>query len=449
MSELHALLQTCASEEARLESVSRDGGGFVCVFSGRAGRQHTLEFWDKSGERRAFRTGRCLAFAYRPRQDALGDHGVERRVIAKLLAREEALWEALQAFVEPAVVPADPGQPVFLRERELGARILRALPRAMSLTRAVRAVLEQACASAARATEVQLYFETACAQACEFCEEPLVRGRLPRRAVDGLLVLQHELRLDLVSSGALRTLLDAVAERGLPVTITGHDWTRHPHRGELLRTLEERAPARLRLQGPSLAFDSLSFARRIAALPGLEWIATTIQSAEPDEHDAMVGARGAYARLIPALENLTSLGVRVSLTLVLTRRALRTLPLTLELLQRRRWFVGLAAFVPDRALGDVRDELAPLDELRVALDKALPAAREVVRSLVGVPPCAVPEALRDKVVPVLRTSERAPMQFGSRCRACRSSSTCSGVPAGYVRALGERGMEPMTRMTSR
>jgi hypothetical protein len=444
MSELHAFLQTCSSEEARFESVSRDGGGFVCVFSGQAGKRHTLDFWAKSHERRAFETGRHLAFAYRPSQDAAGHHGIEQRVIAKLLAHEEKLWEALQSFVEPSVVPPIPGRPVFLREMELGARILRRLPRATSLTHAVRAVLDEACASAAQATEVQLYFETACAQACEFCEEPVNRERLHRRAVNRLLVLQHELRLDLVSSGALRAFLDAVAERELPLTITGHDWTRHPHRGELLRILEERAPARLRLQGPSLALDSMAFARRIAALPGLEWIATTIQSAEPDEHDAMVGARGAHARLIPALENLTHLGVRVSLTLVLTRRALRTLPVTLELLQRRRWFVGLAAFVPDRALGDVRDELAPLDELRVALDRALPVAREVVRSLVGVPPCAVPEALRDKVAPVLRTSEREPLQFGSRCRACGSFSLCSGVPAGYVRALGTRGMEPLT-----
>jgi hypothetical protein len=444
MSELQDFLRTCLSEEARFESVSRDGLGFVIVFSDRAGKSHTVDVWEKGQERRAFKVGRHLAFAYRPSQDSFADHELDQRVITKLLAAEERLWEASLSFVEPRVTMPIPGRPIFLREMDLSVRILRALPRAASITNAARAVLSEALAGEARASEVQLYFETACAQACEFCEEPVKRERLHRRAANRLLVVQHALHFDLVSSGALRAFLDAIAERELPVTITGHDWTRHPHRGELLRILEESALPRLRLQGPSLDFDSMNFARRIAALPRLEWIATTMQSADPAEHDAMVGARGAHARLIPALENLANLGVRVKLTLVLTRRALRSLPATLEFLRQRGWFVELAAFVPDRALGDVRDKLAPLDDLRMGLETALPAARDVVQSLVGVPLCAVPEVLRNKVAPVLRTSEREPLQFGPACRACAAFSTCSGVPAGYVRGLGARGMEPIS-----
>lgn len=443
MSDLRVLLNDSLPTAAQLESVFRYSHGFAFVFLDDAGARHTIDFWSKGSEQRAFRTGRYLAFAYRPSQLAGNDYALEQQTIVTLLAAEEKIFAAMQSFLDPPEVRPVPSRPIFLRESNLVMHLLRALPRSNSLVDAVHAALKNATASDEPASEVHLYFETACAQACEFCEEPVKRARVYRRAMNRLLILQHDFALDLVSSGALRALLDIWAEQELPVTITGHDWTRHPHRDELLRILEANKRLKLRLQGPSLAFDSKSLARRIAALPNLQWIATTMQSADAAEHDGMVGARGAFSRLIPALENLHELGVRVNLTLVLTRRALRTLPLTLEFLHQRNWFVELAAFVPDKALGNVRDTLAPLDELKAALERALPAAREVVRSLVGTPPCAIPEVLRSKVAPVLRTSEREAMQWARDCRSCGAFSTCSGVPAGYMPALGTRGITPI------
>ncbi|HMY22046.1 MAG TPA: hypothetical protein PKA58_37230, partial [Polyangium sp.] len=146
------------------------------------------------------------------------------------------------------------------------------------------------------------------------------------------------------------------------------------------------------------------------------------------------------ARLVRALENLELLKVRVQLSLVLTRRALRSLPATLRYLKERAWTIELSAFVPDQALGDVSDKLAPLDELRRAIEASIPEARDTIRSLVGVPVCGVPEIMRGKVALVLRTDKRAATQFGTECADCRVRLACSGVPAGYLRALGTRGM---------
>jgi MoaA/NifB/PqqE/SkfB family radical SAM enzyme len=208
----------------------------------------------------------------------------------------------------------------------------------------------------------------------------------------------------------------------------------------LLRVLEMCEKAKIRLQGPSLAFDSSSLARRIAALPGLEWVATTLQSSDPDEHDAMVGAKGAQVRLLKALDNLAMLEVRVVLSVVLTRRAVRSLPKTFEFLKERGWRVELASFVPDRSMQQFQDKLVPLDELRLALENAGAVTQDVVTSLVGVPFCAVPEALRAKIAPALETRERDPLQLGLVCRTCTRQATCSGIVAGYMHAFGERGL---------
>jgi hypothetical protein len=443
MSTLETLLLECLPDGALLETVSRGRDGFVFTFFDVAKERRTIDFWDKNGSRQAYRKGSLLAFAYRPRQESANDYAREERVIAALLANEERLFNAMKSFVEKTEPRPLPGRPIFLRETSFALQVLRVLPRTTELSIAVRNVLDQALAMQPDASELHVYFESSCAQACEFCEEPQKRHRLDRRVVNRLLVLQHDVRLDIVSSGSLRALLATATERGLPITITGHDWTKHPHRDELLDILATLGGARFRLQGPSLAFDSRDLARRIATLPGLDWIATTLQSSDPNEHDVMVGAAGAFARLIPAIENLKGLGIRVQLTLVLTRRALRSLANTLGFLHARNWFVELAAFVPDQGMLDAGDKLAPLDELHAALEQALPAARAVVQSLVGVPPCAVPEALRSKIAPVLHTKERARAEFGAACCACTAFSICSGVPNGYGRFLGERGMEPL------
>lgn len=443
MNEFDAVLQKCLSERVRVESVRRENELFVLRFHDDADVLQSVEFWDKSLERKSFRVGRRLAFAYRPSSASRAHEDVIPWVIGVLDRNEERLVAWMAEYVEPASIRPVSRPPLFLRETWLGLQILRVLPRAGSVARAAQIVLDEAVEQAGQTDDVQIYFETRCAQACEFCEEPRIRDKLPGRTVTRLLVLQHELKLDLVSSGAFEALVAAIAARGARLLLTGHDWTRHRHREQLLRILERHSGVRLRLQGPSLAFDSLEMARRIAALPALEAIWTTLQSSDPAEHDAMVGARGAHARLTRAFENLEHLKVQVQLSLVLTRRALRSLPATLRYLKQRGWTIELSAFVPDQAMGDVSDKLAPLDELRQAIEAVMPEARDTIRSLVGVPVCGVPEIMRSRVAPVLRSDKRASTEFGTECADCRMKSACSGVPAGYLRAFGTRGMVPV------
>ena len=334
---------------------------------------------------------------------------------------------------------------VFFREKQLALRIAAAWPFHKTVAGSVRAVLDEEIRRSGSLDEVQLYFENPCAQACEFCEEPRRRDRFPSRHLTSLLLRSQELGLDLVGSGALAALVDALGdlEPKAPLTITGHDWTRHPRHPEILVALERRPDARLRLQGPSLGFSSPELTRRVAALPGLEWIATTLQSSDAAEHDAMVGAPGAHAELLAALDNLKAARVPLVLTVVLSRRALRTLPETLSFLSARGLSVSLQAFIPDEAMGPAFDVLAPLDELRRALDRAPREALGAIHSVVGVPLCAAPAPLRRKIAPAHRMKGREGARFGAGCGTCAARGRCSGVPSSYLVALGARGMEPL------
>jgi hypothetical protein len=446
--QLETLVASCLPEGAGLQSLRREGPVVVASFADADGRRHAVAWGDAALPRASFRRGERLAFSYRKADGGSAEPAIG--AIAALLACEERLV-ALDASLPASPEHAEsgqrdgraPGRLLFLREVDLSLRIALAVPRAGSVRAAARAIIERELGGPEPASEVHLYFEARCAQACEFCEEPRVRDRPVHRVVRRLLTVQQDARLDLVSTGALDELLDALWSRSSPVplTITGNDWLRHPHLASLLASLERPRRARLRVQGPSLELSSPVLARRVAALPGLEWVATTLQSSDPAEHDAMVGLPGAHARLVVALERLA--GTPVRLTLVLTRRAVRSLPATRRWLRERRWSVAGNAFLPDRALGDVSHMLPWVDELRGALEAAGGDAAEAVEAWVGVPLCAIPAALRHKAAPAVATAERDRPTFAAACSQCAERPRCPGLTPGYLQAFGPRGLQPL------
>lgn len=437
---LDSLIASCLPEGATLAEVRRDGAGWVALFLDMDGERHAVEWWELAPSRPFYRQGQRLAFAYRkgsPRAVS-----ASQGVIAAMLAREDALVALSSTLVEPRPGGRRNGRLSFLRETHLSLRIARALPGAGGIRRAARLVLEEELARGEPVSDLQIYFENHCAQACEFCEEPLLRDRPYHRLSSGLLQLQNRTRLDLASTGAFDEILDVLWSRSdsILLTVTGHDWLLHPHRDALLEALERpREGARLRVQGPSTELADPALARRVAALPGLERIATTLEAGAPATHDAIVGAPGAHAKIVRALELLHD--VPVELALVLTRSAVRALPATLRWLRERRWRVVATMFIPDRAMPGAEERLAPLDELRGALLQA-EGSWEAIQDFVGVPPCAVPPQLHRKIRTAVRAAERDPLVFASGCSRCSLKEDCPGLSSRYLRAFGERGIEP-------
>ncbi len=420
---------------------SEDGIAIARVRDG-AGRELEVEWWQGRPGRPSYRDGRLLRFAYRTGAPGTTDPELVARVVDMLLADE-----ARVASLEPSVAAGreGSGRLLFLREKALALSVSRALPRSGSVAQAVRSVLDRKAAEGPQLGCVALYFETACEQACEFCEEPAKRDRPPARVAARALRVQHALGLDLVSQGVVDALLEWMAARPEPIVflVTGHDWLRHPHLDALLASLERNPGVPLRLQGPSLQFDDPQLARRVAALPGLLCVATTLQSHEASEHDAIVGRPGAHHRLLAALSSLDDAGVPVELAVVLTRRTLETLPATLAWLGERNRSAQLYAFIPDRGMRGRESALAPLDEQREALAAAVGDARGAVAALVGVPACAVPPALRDTLVQGVDADRRERAAFDRACGSCSARARCAGVPQSYLARFGSRGFEPI------
>ena len=407
-----------------------------------AGRELEVEWWEGQPGRPSYRDGRLLRFAYRTDSAGAKDPDLLAHVVGALLADE-----AYVASLTPNDAPGrtGDGRLLFLRERAFAVTLSLVLPRAGSVQRAVRSVLDREAVAEPSLAGVALYFETACGQSCEFCEEPAKRDGPLSRALARALGVQHTLGFDLVSRGVVDAILAWVADRPEPIVfmITGHGWLGHPHLDTLLSSLERNPGVPLRLQGPSLQFDDPRLARRVASLPGVLCVATTLQSHEASEHDAIVGRPGAHRRLLAALSSLDDAGVAIEVSVVLTRRTLDTLPATLAWLAERNRSAQLSAFIPDRGMRRRESALAPPDEQREALAATVGDARGAVAALVGVPTCAVPPELRDKLEQGVNADRREPAAFDRACGNCSARTHCAGVPQSYLARFGSRGFEPI------
>jgi hypothetical protein len=290
--------------------------------------------------------------------------------------------------------------------------------------------------------ELHVYLEARCAQACEFCAQPAQRDRPHVRALALVDARLDRLTGDLVASGAFEALLGACERRAprVAVTVTGHDWARHPGRDALLGALERHPALPKRFLGPSTGLADPALARRVAAIPGLRAVALTLQAADPAAHDAMVGRPGAFAEVTAAAAALTAAGAFVEVNVVLTRGAVEHLARTLRWLDARGWKASLAAFAPEPALPAPDRLHPPLAQLRAALAASEVAAHAAVMSLVGVPLCAVPERLHRRVFAgAVAPAAAAPPP----CARCPARGRCAGVSASYLRAHGDGDLAPL------
>lgn len=328
---------------------------------------------------------------------------------------------------------------LFLTERELTP-----LCDARDLAAEARALLD-ARAGSEPIDRVVVYFETYCAQACEFCELPRLRASGADEAVHRQLVALHRRGGDVVSSGFFDALCDAVAARTPTpaLTVIGHDWTRHLHLERIFARLERETVVRVRLEGPSTALAHPRLAARIAALPTLDGVTLTLESIDAAVHDAIVGAPGACARVMAAIGELQSRGVRVHVNCVVTARAVPGLPALLAWLAARRVTVTLLGFLPDRvAEGWDGALLPPVDAVRASLSRASPQSLLAVVQVSGLPLCAVPEALVPRVSAEWQSPVREHRVFAPPCDRCSSRRRCGAVTEGYLAHHGDAGLRP-------
>jgi len=332
----------------------------------------------------------------------------------------------------------------YVRESDLLARCARALATTGDRAAAAGRVLDAALPRG-RAGVVHLYLESRCAQACEFCEQPVRRAQPAARLGEALLRARYAAQLDLVGAGFFRALLAAMSARTPPVrlVVTGDDWARDPHLDALLTDLATGPAVPVDFYGPSTRLADLALAQRLAALPALGAVTLTLQSPEPARHDAITGAPGSGAQALAAIANLRALGHTPRLNAVLTARGVDALPGLLRWLDDERLAVTLLGFIPDHGIvhgWDAAAVMAPMDAIRAALAADVARSARTVATLTELPRCAVPPMLHGRLGAPPVGLDREPARFPATCAGCADRPGCAGVSSSYERRFGGAGL---------
>ncbi|MBI5609015.1 MAG: radical SAM protein [Deltaproteobacteria bacterium] len=413
------------------QAVERRPQGWLLRAQDAQGGEHAFEL-DESPDERALQRGQRWSVSHRGRVDQ-ADLARTYAAIAQGLLRDEArLQQSLESIVL-ADVPVPPRH-VHWSETELWLRT-RGQPRN------VAPLLQSLQAPAPLVAE--LYLESLCGQACQFCQQPGRRQQVHHR---GGVLLRDQLRRwrrSLVGSGVFAELAQRLATREPPATLvlTGHDWAADPELPAMLAILMDLPTLGVSLLGPGTALADPGLLDAVVALPNLRSVAFTLQSADMPRHDAQVGAPGAAAKVLVALERLQQRGVPVGVNVVLTAAALPELQGLVDLAVERGFRLNLLGFVPDRGPLDLRPQIPRWDALAVVLAGLSPKGLEKIERLSRVPQCAVPAELRERCDADRSRATRTPPPV---CQGCAAATRCAWIADDYRARFGEAGLRPVT-----
>lgn len=403
-------------------------GALVFHARDRLGAWHLFEAHPLTPGRPPALAGRLLGLSYRTDSQAGQDLAVRLRVLEAWLPHEEAIAAALHT-TRLRMRPTDE-RLLLVREQRLLEGALRGGARA-----AVSRLLAQAPSGPLR---LYLYLESPCAQSCQFCQLPATRTHPLKRMVAVARDWLGSAWPDIESLGIADALFEGARERGARMTVTGHDWARHPARDGLIERAE-RLGVPLRLMGPGTALTDVNLVRRMAALSVLEGVDLTLQSVDPAVHDHIVGAPGAWRAVMEAIRVMREHGIEPGLNVVLTRDTVPGLPALVEYAATECLPLNLMAVqweAGPRDFGLVTPSVGVLrDVLEACADTLLHAQCAFDR----LPLCAVPPELRHLASgsgDMLGRADPPP------CSACRLLARCPRVHHAYLRHHGESSLRP-------
>lgn len=288
----------------------------------------------------------------------------------------------------------------------------------------------------------ELYLETPCQQSCSFCQQPGRRKQLHHRTGELLRGQARRLGRSLVSSGVFAELVRSLALCEPPATVclTGHDWAADPELPAMLHLLAAQPKLGVSLLGPGAALSEPAVLERVCALPNLQGVTLTLQSADPAHHDQQVGLAGAGAKVLRSIQCLQDRGVRLGINVVVTAAALAELPGLLDWALQQRLRLTLLGFVPDHGPLDLRPAIADWHSLRQVLAGVTGEKLQAIERLSRVPLCAVPESLRGRCD---ADRSRSTENWPSTCQSCAARSACAGVASDYLERFSAVGLQSL------
>lgn len=366
----------------------------------------TLDLQPDSGDLGPF-GGAGIRATYRRSEVPFERFAPAARWLVESLGGADALRSFVAARSRPQVTR-------FVRERDIAGAIESA-----SGIDAVRRALGVGDGPA----DVSIYLEAPCEQACIFCVVPHERV-LGRR--DGARL----------SPRAFESILRALAPTaGSSLRLLGDDYAAHPSLDAFFDLAMREPRVAIEVFGPGTRLSDAAFRTRLVALPNLRRISLTLQSLDPDVHDAIVGRRGAGKAVLEAVEALAPLrrGAEplLEVNTVLVRPALPHLADLVAYLARRGVRCALAAYQPDRTLAPGFDPAVAMpsgEDLARALMAIVPEAAGTLLSVKGVPRCCVPTWLASRSSMGVPSPDAGPMRYEEACADCAYRSRCPGVP---------------------
>jgi MoaA/NifB/PqqE/SkfB family radical SAM enzyme/radical SAM superfamily enzyme YgiQ (UPF0313 family) len=280
-----------------------------------------------------------------------------------------------------------------------------------------------------------------CNQACDFC---FVSRELP--------AIEHE---------KIVAEIEAAAERGAILDLSGGEPTLNPRLPEYLALARDRGIERLELQTNAIRMADPVFAKELYDA-GLREAFVSLHGVRPESSDRVTAAPGTFVKTVEGIRNLLDLGVGVHLNFVLCGFNIADLAefpdfVVRELVRGKAARLGLnfsyvAAStdnVPrDRKLiprfSDIAWALAAAHERAEALGLEMTG----FDSKCGVPACYLPRAIRERhfARPIPREElarngdgfVRAPA-----CERCELGDRCYGVRATYAELHGVEELRPI------
>lgn len=243
------------------------------------------------------------------------------------------------------------------------------------------------------------------------------------------------------------------ADRPDYVSLTGGEPTLHPEFFQLLNYFRRRLPGvPVTLLSNGRRFSDRRFAARFAAAARPPFAAViALHGPGPRLHDAVAGARGAFAQTVRGIKNLLELAPEAALEIriILHRMTVAAFPRTLAFLLKefpdtRRYSVSVIHYEIEG--------MSELNHRRVSLklsDSA--AALRAAAGLIGrfgdlrlyhYPLCVVPAALRGRCRVTLPREERV---YPPACRGCSARRKCLGLMLEYYKKFGAAELRPVSR----
>lgn len=252
---------------------------------------------------------------------------------------------------------------------------------------------------------------------------------------------------------AIRAAIIEAGRQRARITISGGEPTLNPKLIEYIRLARQHSCGPVELQTNAVRFADAAFAREVIDA-GVDEVFVSLHGSTAAISDAVTEAPGTFVKTVAGLDNIARLGVALGLNFVMCRTNYRDLPQFIRFVHGR-WpaaAVSLSFVAPSSDVVPMVADLVPrYSDVLPYLSEALELARQLglwvgpLDSMCGLPLCLWPVPLDE---PLMRADIPPGFDGGEfvktdACRACAVERKCYGLRRRYAELHGTAELRPL------